>query len=84
METPTSESIETRLANLESRMTRVEKRLSESQMLVARKLMEFFTTLKKQQQLRDTQVQQTLTKLLEQIAALKAHLDPMVSPITTH
>jgi len=85
MDTPTtSESIETRLATLESRMTRVEKRLFESQMLVARKLMEMFTTLKKQQQLRDAQVQQTLTKLLEQVADLKAHLEPMVSPITTH
>ena len=84
METPTSETIETQLAKLESRMALVEKRLTESQLLVARKLVEMFTALKKQQLLRDAQVQQTLTRLLEQVAQLKAHLEPVVSPITTH
>jgi hypothetical protein len=84
LETLTSESVEARLATLESRMARVEKRLFESQMLVARKLMEIFTALRKQQQLRDAQVQQTLAKLLEQITELKAHLEPVVSPAITH
>jgi len=84
METPTSESVEARLANLESRMTRMERRVFESQMLVARKLVEIFSTLKKQQQLRDAQVQQTLTLLLEQVTELKAHLEPVVSPAITH
>ena len=81
---PASESVEKRLAKLESRMARVEKRLFESQMLVARKLMEIFTALRKQQQLRDAQVQQTLATLLEQVAELKAHLEPVVSPLITH
>jgi len=84
METPTSESVEARLAKLESRMTRMERRVFESQMLVARKLVEIFSTLKKQQQLRDAQVQQTLTLLLEQVTELKAHLEPVVSPAITH
>ena len=85
MDTPKPpEGIEARLAKLEGRMSRVEKRLLESQLVVARKLMEIFATLKKHQELRDAQVHQTLTRLLEQVAQLKAHLEPVVSPSVLH
>jgi hypothetical protein len=84
MDTPEADPVDARIVKLEARVARVEKRLFESQMLVARKLVEIFAALKKHQETRDQQMQQVLAKLLEQVAELKANLDPMVAPLTTH
>jgi septal ring factor EnvC (AmiA/AmiB activator) len=85
MDTPKApDSVEARLAQLETRMSRVERRLAESQLMVAHKLVEVFATLKKHQELRDAQVQQALTRLLEQVTQLKLHMEPVVTPTLTH
>jgi uncharacterized coiled-coil protein SlyX len=78
------EVLEARLAKLESRVARVERKLVESQLLVARKLMEIFAGMKKHQQARDAQIHEALAKLLEQLNELRSRLEPVVSPTTTH
>jgi hypothetical protein len=80
----TSPEAEARLAKLESRVMSLERRIFESQVLIARKLVEIFTALKKQQELRDAHVQDTLARLLGEINVLKARLEPVVAPTTTH
>ena len=79
-----AEDLEARLAKLESRVARTERKLFESQLLVARKLMEIFAGIKKHQQSRDAQIQVALTRLLDQLNELRGRLEPVVAPTTTH
>jgi hypothetical protein len=79
-----SEEVEERLAKLETRVARVERRLFESQLLVARKLMELLAGMKKQQQDRDAQIHHALTGIAELLNQLKSQIVPMVNPTTTH
>jgi hypothetical protein len=80
----TPEEVEERLAKLETRITRVERRLFESQLLVARKLMELLAGMRKQQQDRDAQIHQALSGISELLGQLKSQIVPMVNPTTTH
>jgi hypothetical protein len=79
-----SDQVEERLAKLETRIARVEHRLFESQLLVARKLMELLAGMRKQQQDRDAQIHQSLTAIAVLLNQLKSQIVPMVNPTTTH
>jgi transposase len=79
---PTFAEMDARLSRLESRMTRVEETLYESQTLVTRRFQELFSLVKRQQKLRDARVDEALRKVLEQLMELKNRL--VVDPTITH
>jgi hypothetical protein len=79
-----TEDMEARLAKLETRIARVEHRLFESQLAVARKLMELLAGIRKQQQDRDAQIHQSLSAIAELLNQIRSQVVPMVNPTTTH
>lgn len=78
------DEISAKVAELERRMTRLEREVFSFQMGAAKKLTEALAIIQGHEKARDVQVQETLVKMTEELAEIKKRLGQVVGPPISH